>query len=217
MIERRLDGTYSASGTSSVVKGKTGATKIVGYGAVFYDPKDPGTEYQLSSTTRERIAPWAFDRVLTSSDDVMATLNHNMDYLLGRRSAGTLRISKDSRGLKYEIDYNPADPQHVSVMAKIQRGDLRGASFWFQLSKEKTTTTSTGYIREIQDVRLIELGPVAWPAYPSTTAGSRGEADRAARLRHIEREQVLDRIREIDRDEVQARLRQIRIDQLLRR
>lgn len=192
--------------------------KIYGYGAVFYNPRDPGTEYYLGSTIRERIAPGAFDRVLASSDEVKSYFNHDMNYSLGSRVNGTLKIWKDSRGLKYEIDYDESDPDHVKVLAKIRRGDLRGSSFSFSTRQESVTRDGQQLIRVIEDLKLHEVGPVDMPAYISTTAGIRSLAkygsvrwaietdpqavkefdQRQARLKEIERQQVIDRLFELE-------------------
>ena len=130
---------------------------IHGYGAVFFDPRDAaGTEYRLGSLTRERIAPHAFDKVLASGDEVVSFLNHDMNFLLGRRSNGTLRIAKDHRGLKYEIDVDESDPDHVKVLAKVRRGDLKGSSFSFIPTKESVIKEGQKLIRVIEDCDLLE-------------------------------------------------------------
>jgi HK97 family phage prohead protease len=188
---------------------------IEGFAAVFHNANDPGSEYRLAVDVVERIAPTAFDHALKSNAEVLAYYNHNGDFLLGRRSAGTLRLSKDSRGLRYSIDFNESDPHHRSVMEKIQRGDLIGSSFSFGIRSggEKVERTAKGFVRTLTDLRLYEVSPVGVPAYRSTTAMARSNAavgsvrwcvenpeaaKRHARLRHIEREQVLDRIRYLE-------------------
>jgi len=175
LLEKRLDGSFNLSGTTTIESKAGKPTKIVGYAAVWHRAGDPGTEYQLMPGLVERVSRTAFDKALNSDADVMCCFNHDVNWLLGRRIAGTLNLSTDASGLKYEVTYDPDDPQHQSIMRKVQRGDLRGASFWFQMVSEKVSPTATGYIRELTEVRLIECGPVAMPAYPSTTAGSRGE------------------------------------------
>src|SRR5262245_12029043 len=47
----------------------------------------------------------AFDAVLKDpSTDVRSLINHDPTLLLGRQSAGTLRVSVDSEGLPFEVD-----------------------------------------------------------------------------------------------------------------
>jgi hypothetical protein len=59
---------------------------ITGYGAVFYNSADPGTEYSLFSDMVERIGPNAFDDAL-NRDDVRGLFNHDSSMLLGRMGA----------------------------------------------------------------------------------------------------------------------------------
>ena len=76
--------------------------KIIGYASVFYDGT-AGTQYELWDDTFERIMPGAFDRAL-KEDDCRALVNHDANNLLGRTASGTLRLSIDKTGLRYEID-----------------------------------------------------------------------------------------------------------------
>jgi HK97 family phage prohead protease len=67
------------------------------YGAVFFDPDDSGTEYEMYDDVFERIMPGAFDKALRE-DDVRGTFNHDSSCLLGRTASGTMRLSVDRRG-----------------------------------------------------------------------------------------------------------------------
>ena len=111
-------------------------SKICGYASVFYNPTDPGTEYNLFDNVYERIDRAAFNRALSEKRDVTANFNHDNNYLLGRTSSGTLRLSVDSRGLFYEVKLDESDPQHQSIKAKVARGDITGSSFKFKLVQE---------------------------------------------------------------------------------
>ena len=73
------------------------APKIAGYAAVFDTPSE-------DMGWIEEIDPHAFDTVMAGQHDVRALWNHNDDVVLGRESAGTLRLNVDARGLAYEID-----------------------------------------------------------------------------------------------------------------
>ena len=75
---------------------------IEGYAAVFYDGTER-TEFRLGPNMVERIHPGAFDEAFRD-DDVVALFNHDQSLIIGRRSAGTLRLSLDARGARYEID-----------------------------------------------------------------------------------------------------------------
>jgi hypothetical protein len=193
---------------------------LEGYGAVFYKPGDEGSEYHLATDVVERVMPGAFAKSLASSADISALWNHNPDFLLGKRSAGTLRLSVDARGLKYSIDYDQEDPQHQTVYRKLFRGDVKGSSFSFTVRKENVRREGGGFIRELLDVNLIEVSPVWRPAYDSTTATARGlsvreEHDRLQnnpverRYRQIESDMVEERFKEIERQQVKDRLWQL--------
>lgn len=170
-IERRM----TPTGAIAIETRDNGGQVIAGYAAVFHRADDPGTQYQLGKDLVERIAPTAFNRAVSEKSDAVALFNHDPSQLLGRASAGTLRFSVDQRGLKYEIDHNPADPQHVSVLEKLKRGDLTGSSFAFRVTKQSFTRGAGGDVRTIEDVELLDVGPVTYPAYKATTSGLRCE------------------------------------------
>lgn len=156
-VERREDG---------------GAATVHGYASVFYRAGDAGTEYRLMEDVYERIAPTAFDRALQDGDDTRALYNHNADWLLGRRSAKTLRLSADEVGLRYEVDI-PDTQIGRDVVTSIERGDLSGSSFAFFVRKASWSAEGDRDIRQIDDVELVDVGPVTYPAYDGTSTGLR--------------------------------------------
>jgi HK97 family phage prohead protease len=156
---------------------------ISGYGAVFYNANDPGTEYRLWTDYYERIMPGAFDRALRE-DDVRSMFNHDSNQLLGRRAFrenDTLKISVDNVGLRYEVQVDMTDPTHQSLVPKLRSGKVDGASFMFEVTGRTWREEQRGEgdnkrdvtILEITEVRLWELGPVVFPAYESATSEAR--------------------------------------------
>lgn len=102
--------------------------------------------------------------------DTICTFNHDPSRLLGRMSSGTLRLSQDEVGVKFEVDL----PQSASdIRELVQRGDLKGASFTFSVRAggEKWDKNT----RELTALDVYELGPVTLPAYPSTSVGLRSK------------------------------------------
>ena len=81
---------------------------------------------------RERIASGAFKRILATNPDVVCLFNHSDNAVLGRTTAGTLRLSEDSRGLKFECDL-PGTTAGRDTYESVQRGDLNGCSFAFMV------------------------------------------------------------------------------------
>lgn len=173
-MERR----YSTEGLKLETR-DGGKQVFAGYAAVFYNDRDAGTQFDAGPFV-ERIERSAFDSALEQRQDVRGLFNHDPNAVLGRTGSGTMRLSKDQRGLKYEIDYNEADPDHVKVAQKIGRGDVTGSSFGFIVGKSGQRFTrdagSNKEIRTISDFKtVLDVGPVTYPAYESTSSAMRSE------------------------------------------
>jgi len=170
-------------------EGESTQRVIVGYAAVFYRADDPGTEYELWQDTYERVMPGAFDAAL-EEDLVRALTNHDKQWLLGRSDRGTLRLSVDKIGLRYEIDA-PDTQAGRDTVELLDRGDLDASSFafcvWDKRGKvvwvEETRDGRTVEIRELHDLQLLDVGPATFPAYKSAAAGVRSDDSHLAEAR----------------------------------
>lgn len=155
-------------------------TTIVGYAAVY------GPEAVIAGMFRERIAPGAFRSVIEQQQDVRALFNHDDNIVLGRTTNGTLRLSEDERGLRYEFDPNMSDPEAVSVLAKIQRGDVSQSSYGFRVAENGDTWTKPMRagelpLRTITNFDILrDISPVTFPAFEETTSEARSAAEGAA-------------------------------------
>lgn len=141
--------------------------KIVGYGAVF------GKRSENLGGFVEIIERGAFDGVL--ENDVRALWNHNADFILGRTASGTMRLSVDETGLRYEIDAD-ADSALVRdlVLRPMQRGDISQSSFGFTIGDDDWTEENGLALRTIKRVdRLFDVSPVSYPAYPDASVALR--------------------------------------------
>jgi HK97 family phage prohead protease len=146
---------------------------------------------------REVLLPGAFDNVLARrqdgpgrpsaaakrAGDCIACWNHDPGALLGRTSSGTLRLSADEVGLRFEID--PPDTQLARDLVSLtRRNDVFGASFAFTVdpADEVYEQTDAGALRTIRAVSgLFDISLVTNPAYMGTVASVRSyEAWRAA-------------------------------------
>ena len=152
-----------------VVETRADGKEYIGGRAIVYN--------QWSQTLgffRERILPGALDNCDIS--DVIARFNHDNNCTLAR-TPDKLTLELRTDGLWYFFEYDPTDPDHVRVRAKIIRGDCRGSSFAFDTAKDgaKWTTFENDDTKPIErDVsaisKLYDVAPVINPAYLQTSA-----------------------------------------------
>ena len=135
---------------------------IRGYAAVY------NSDSEWMGGFYEQIEAGAFDSVL--ENDVRAYFNHDENLLLGRVSSGTLRISTDKRGLFYEVDL-PDTTYANDLVELMKRGDVNQSSFAFLIEKDRWEQRDGVTYRIIEKVsRLLDVSPVAQPAYPDATS-----------------------------------------------
>jgi uncharacterized protein len=140
------------------------ARRISGYAAVFNSrSSNLGGFY-------ETIDPHAFDNVLRSGDPDTICLFDHEGQLLGRTTSGSLRLSVDGHGLRYDCEL--ADTTHANdVYALIKRGDVTTSSFSFVCRDDTWEANPDGSMeRRILDVAfLMDVSPVTRPAYEATS------------------------------------------------
>jgi uncharacterized protein len=150
-----------------------GSPEISGYAVVWNAWSVPMTDSR-GRRFKERVAPSAFDRVLTRNQDIRALWNHNMDYPLGRTANGTLQLRKDGQGLRFDLRPDPATFWGASALAAIRRGDVSGMSFTFGIPDGGDTWAKPELDglaqRTLLDADLLEVSPATFPAYPQTSA-----------------------------------------------
>src|SRR5260370_21089960 len=143
-----------------------------------------------SRSFRERILPGAFDGVVDSPEIVM-TLNHNENLILGRTGAGTLALHANDKGLLFDV-LLPNTSYGLDAYESVKRGDLNGCSFAFadavdEWSEEDEPPYSLGQgvmghlgkaerfvVRTIKAFKkLFDVSVVTSPAYPGTEITAR--------------------------------------------
>jgi hypothetical protein len=154
------------------IKNDDGKRKITGHAAVFN---------QLSVEMwgfREKIAPGAFAKTILE-DDIRALFNHDPNFILGRNQANTLRLSEDNTGLYYEIE--PSDTQVArDLIANIEAGNITQNSFGFRVLPDGESwdeDINGTLIRTLTKVKLYDVSPVTYPAYPQTDIALRSAAE----------------------------------------
>jgi HK97 family phage prohead protease len=126
---------------------------------------------------REKIAAVAVDRTLTDGVDLRALVDHDSARIIGRMSAGTLRVEKDGQGLRVEID-PPETTTGQDIVESIRRRDVQGMSFAFRTVADEWDFKADPPVRTVTDMLVREVSIVTFPAYPQTDVAMRALASR---------------------------------------
>jgi HK97 family phage prohead protease len=141
-----------------------------GYAAVF------NSESNNLGGFVEVIDKRAFDRVLSKNPDVYALFNHDRSLILGNTSNGTLKLSVDDYGLRYE-----AYPDDTSVARDVttwvQNRTVKASSFAFAVDRaaanggESWDKGPRGLRkRTVTDIALLDdVSVVTRPAYDASS------------------------------------------------
>jgi uncharacterized protein len=142
--------------------------KLAGYAATFDSPADLGPFVEV-------VRPGAFTRSLRTPSAILALYDHERRSVLGKVSAGTLRLNADTKGLAFELDL-PDTTVGRDLAVLVQRGDVAGCSFGFLVPTGGDTwrTAPDGKpMRELRSVDLHEVTITPTPAYADTSVAMR--------------------------------------------
>jgi len=166
-VETRLEAGLELRAAAADSKIKNSPGTIVGRPAKFNTlSKDLGG-------FKENILPGAFSETLgDSAQDVRALVGHDKNRILGRRSAGTLEIREDEKGLAVAIHLIDTT-EGRDAYNNIQAGNLDAMSFGFKPKKVKWSQRDGTMVRDLVSVRLGEVSVVGEAAYPNTELAAR--------------------------------------------
>jgi len=158
-----------------------GGPHLVGYAAVF------GAVADLGWFT-ETIDPGAFTRTV-AEDDIRGLIDHDSCRIIGRNKAGTMVLTVDEVGLKFDVALPDTTPG-LDIAKSVKRGDVSGCSFAFETRSDSWVYSDTGQpARTLIEVKLYDVGPVTFPAYADTSVAVRSfealrsrSCDAAARM-----------------------------------
>ena len=134
-----------------------------------------GSESRDLGGFREIIQRGAVAESLANPEvDQIALWNHEPRLILGRRSAGTLRLTDTVEGLAFEIEL-PQTSYGDDVRKLVERGDLKAMSFGFTVvpGGEKWTTRDGVKVRTLSAIQIHEISLVSDPAYLETSVKMR--------------------------------------------
>lgn len=148
---------------------------VEGYAMVF----DSQSEFLGFYETIER---GAITEELVNSSDIFATFNHDMNKVFARsnQGEGSLSLSVDEKGLKFEFDV-PNTDLGDELLEYMRRGDINKCSFAFALDpsddEAETWESKDGvYFRTIHKIAALFDVSIVWtPAYADTEVSKRAK------------------------------------------
>ena len=149
-------------------------TKLTGYFAKY------GVLSENLGGFREIIEPGFFDEALKTSD-MVDLFNHDPNFVLGRQSSKTLKVWSDEVGLAYECEAPDTQVIRDLVLSPIERGDITGNSFGFNIKGDGDSWNEDSDGRIIRTLKkdgcneLFDGSQVTYPAYPETEVSLRSK------------------------------------------
>lgn len=144
---------------------ETGKVGFTGYALKF------DTRSENLGGFRETVAPGAVTKTVGEAD-VRALFNHDPNLILGRSTAGTLVLTVDEVGLRYDIPDMPDTTYARDLAVSMARGDVTQSSFGFRVVKDDWSEDHDGFpLRTLNEIALFDVSPVTYPAYRDTDSG----------------------------------------------
>lgn len=148
----------------------------------------PYKSYSVDMGFREQIAPGAFSVSIAHrskasperNKDIVSLWNHDPNWVLGRQANGTLQFSDSDQFLDSVVTLDGEDVMHRHFARRVERRDVQGSSFGFEKIKDEWEDTDEGPVRTLIEVRLYDVSPVTFPAYPDSQAERRSVLDVAS-------------------------------------
>ncbi|WP_367387430.1 HK97 family phage prohead protease [Bacillus vallismortis] len=133
----------------------------------------------------------------TDMSDVRALIDHDPSKILGRTSAGTLKLEVDDIGLRFDVTL-PNTQYASDLYENLRVRNISNCSFGFMLGKDGDSFTrdqETGLpLRSLRNIsKLTDVSVVTYPAYEDTdvTIAKRNLQQYEERNRNPEKEKLL--------------------------
>ncbi len=141
--------------------------KVAGLGIIY----DEWTE--IMPGFKERILKGAVKR----DKVVKCFFNHDPNQVLSTtQSKPPLELKDTDKGLEY-ISPIPPTSYGKDLEINLERGNVKGSSFAFSVTKQKRWEEDGIYYRDIKELLLYEEGPVTDPAFLKTSAELKSAED----------------------------------------
>jgi len=182
-----------------------GQEVVVGYGSIFNSRSENlGGFY-------EYISPTAISQETIAKSDVRALINHDANLVLARSTTGTLDLSIDEKGLRYEFSI-PETSYGKDLAINMKNGNINQSSFAFTVGSDEWSTDNEGNdVRTITSIdKLYDVSPVTYPAY------SQADSDLVVAQRGLAMYKEKQEIKEEENDLVARSLAKLKIELIKR-
>jgi HK97 family phage prohead protease len=145
--------------------------------------------YEINSAREgkflERVAPGAFSKTIGErGGQIKVLFNHGHDGQIGEKILGRV-LSLEERSDGAHADIELFDTSYNRDLLPGLRAGAYGSSFMFNVmddawedQPQRSDANPAGLPeRTVRQLRLLEFGPVTWPANPGATAGLRSDTD----------------------------------------
>ena len=183
-----------------------GQEVVVGYGSIFNSRSENlGGFY-------EYISPTAISQETIAKSDVRALINHDQNLILARSTTGTLDLTVDEKGLKYEFEIPEGLSYGKDLAINMKNGNINQSSFAFTVGDDEWSTDDEGNdIRTITSIdRLYDVAVVTYPAY------SNADSDLVVAQRGLAMYKEKQEIKEEENDLVARSLAKLKIELIKR-
>ncbi|WOQ72338.1 HK97 family phage prohead protease [Bacillus stratosphericus] len=135
-------------------------------------------------------------RALQNADmsDVRALIDHDPSKILGRTKAGTLKLTVDDIGLRFELSL-PNTQYANDLYENLRLGNISNCSFGFHLAKNgdsfKRDEKSGLPLRSLTNIsRITDVSIVTYPAYEDTDVSIAQRHLKQHQNNHLEKEKI---------------------------
>ncbi len=163
-----------------VRENKSGGWTLFGYASTFNDPYSVTDRY---GSFTEQIRPGAWDRSINDRSATIQLLDSHGGLPYAATNSGTMRVSVDKKGLRYEADLSPRQQRAQDLADAVARGDANKMSVGMRIPEGGDRWEED--LRSIHDATLLEISVVNRPANPNTEAGMRND-EVLAEIRRLE-------------------------------
>jgi len=162
---------------------ESGLPTLTGHFSVFNEWTEINSSWE--GRFMERVAPGAFEKTFSENRKGMRVLfDHGKDPSIGNKVLGPIDVLRsDERGAYYEVPL--FDTSYNRDLVPGLKAGSYGSSFRFKVMREdvernpeRSEHNPEGIQeRTILEAKVMEFGPVAFPAYAGATAGVRSLTD----------------------------------------